>query len=624
MPLGRSAALRRTMATTDLVEALAARRAAGGADGGRGHLLDHHRRAAAARAGARRRSASTASRPSTGPAPGGAWQRRRERTVLERRRPAAALERAGRRPAGHESLVLPPPDRHRGAGRGRPRRSWPTPANPDKRGLDVLCAAWERAPPRGRRAGHRRPGPRRGPRAGWPSWAAPSPRACSGWARSSAPRWLALVAGARAFLSAARIEDWGMAQMEALAAGHAAGLRARAGRLTRRCRWRGELAPGAGRARAHRPRRWAGRCAPRWRWTGPRASATRGARAGCWSPTRTRRCARRVAEELLPRLLASSGVDLAPALARRRRRSSARGRGAAMAAESKSRAGGASGSPPPARRRRPGSTSTPSSSSEHLGHAAHAGGHRGQAAGHRLDQHHRQVLGQAGQHEQVGLAHQRAPPRSLGCSPRKRHPVLEPQLAHPRLQLGAQLAVARRCPASRPRAARPAPRAGSAWPFFSASAATFSSRSGRSAAAARRLERVGVHGVGHHHEVRLRARSRAACPASSWLTGRHHVGALEGEPRQPALAAGDQPAAEAGVVLGHGHRAPATGARAASAGQRGRVHVGVHHVGPPALAAQAAHGGEHADQLAHQRQRPQAGAGGSARAARAGRPRPRR
>jgi len=33
------------------------------------------------------------------------------------------------------------------------------------------------------------------------------------------PEWLAAVAGARVFLNASRIEDWGLAQMEALAAG---------------------------------------------------------------------------------------------------------------------------------------------------------------------------------------------------------------------------------------------------------------------------------------------------------------------------------------------------------------------------------------------------------------------
>ncbi len=215
MPLGRSAALRRTMATTDLVEALAARRAAAAITAGAviystitAALLQPARAPAAIRFD----GLAAVNRPGAG----GAWQRRRERTVLER---ADLLlpwsEQAA--PGGHESLVLPPP-----IATAAPAADAPTvlayAANPDKRGLDVLCAAWERARPPGGVlgiGGLDREGGRR--------WLArlggSEPEGVHWLGAVERPRWLALVAGADAFLSAARIEDFGMAQMEALAAG---------------------------------------------------------------------------------------------------------------------------------------------------------------------------------------------------------------------------------------------------------------------------------------------------------------------------------------------------------------------------------------------------------------------
>ncbi|HEX5910746.1 MAG TPA: glycosyltransferase [Thermoleophilaceae bacterium] len=215
VPLGRSAALRRTMATTDLIEALAARRAAGTITAG---AVIYSTITAALLQPARSRSAvrfdglAAVNRPG----PGGAWQRRRERTVLER---ADLLlpwsEQAA--PAGHESLVIGPP-----IATAAPAADAPTvlayAANPDKRGLDVVCAAWERARPAGGVLGvgglDRDDGRRWLDKLG-----GTEPEGVQWLGAVERPRWLSLVAGAGAFLSAARIEDYGMAQMEALAAG---------------------------------------------------------------------------------------------------------------------------------------------------------------------------------------------------------------------------------------------------------------------------------------------------------------------------------------------------------------------------------------------------------------------
>lgn len=224
--LGAAAGLRRSMALTDLVEALAARRAAAGIDARAvvyssvtAALLQPPRAVPVA---IRFDAVAAMNRPGRG----GAWQRRRERSVLG----AATLllplsDAAGQvavevaRPAAPPSVVLPPP--------------LPAPsaqhvvhapdavayaANPDKRGLVLLCEAWRLAAPAGSRlaiggidaaAGRRwlaRHGVSEPPGVEW-------------LGRLDRGRWLAFVACARAFLSAARIEDWGLAQMEALAAG---------------------------------------------------------------------------------------------------------------------------------------------------------------------------------------------------------------------------------------------------------------------------------------------------------------------------------------------------------------------------------------------------------------------
>jgi len=215
VPLGRSAALRRTMATTDLVEALAARRAASGVVAG---ALIYSSITAALLQPKRERTAvrfdglAAVNRPGLG----GAWQRRRERAVLAAVDLALPWSAQDTGPA-RDVLVLPPP-----VATAPPAEDAPAvlayAGNPDKRGLDLLCAAWDRARPRDGWMGIGGLSPDEGRR--WLAKLGGSEPAGVRWLGAvERKRWLALVAGADVFLSAARIEDWGMAQMEALAAG---------------------------------------------------------------------------------------------------------------------------------------------------------------------------------------------------------------------------------------------------------------------------------------------------------------------------------------------------------------------------------------------------------------------
>lgn len=222
--LGRSAGLRRTMALTDVVEGLGARRAARGAQAGAyvyssvtAALLQPPRAPAAVRFD----GIAALNRPGVG----GAWQRRRERSVLRSAdlllpwsEPAAE---AARRATGSDPgpvVVLPPPvSPPSEAVRGR-FDAVAYASNPDKRGLDLLLRAWGEAGPPGGRLGvgglDRPDGERWLRRLG-----VDAPPGVEWLGPLEPERWLAVVAGARVFLNASRFEDWGLAQMEALSAG---------------------------------------------------------------------------------------------------------------------------------------------------------------------------------------------------------------------------------------------------------------------------------------------------------------------------------------------------------------------------------------------------------------------
>jgi glycosyltransferase involved in cell wall biosynthesis len=222
--LGSLGRLRRTMFLTDLVEAYAARRSAAGV-----------------RAGAIVYSSVTAAllQPSRGPYAvrfdsfaainrpgiGGGWQRRRERAVMHRARLLLPLGEAGAAAAEaafdgiSPAIVLPPPIEAVNPGAERDLDAIAYAANPHKRGLELICEAWARAErPDGARmivGGIDRTDAKRYLRR---AGVAEPPDV--EWAGAVPPeRWLTLVGRARVFVNASRYEDWGLAQMEALAAG---------------------------------------------------------------------------------------------------------------------------------------------------------------------------------------------------------------------------------------------------------------------------------------------------------------------------------------------------------------------------------------------------------------------
>jgi glycosyltransferase involved in cell wall biosynthesis len=224
--IGRSGKLRHTMAVTDVVEALAGRRAASGAWASRAVILSGITTAlftpsTSARTAIRFDGIAAINRPGRG----GAWQRRRERSVLggadlllpwSEEAAAAATQAADREPP---VVVLPPPvPVGPGPGSGGPDVIAYA-GNPHKRGLELLCAAWALAAPAGGRfviggidAGE-------GQRWLRKLGGGEVPAGVEFAGDVDHQSWLGLVASARVFLSAARIEDWGLAQMEALSAG---------------------------------------------------------------------------------------------------------------------------------------------------------------------------------------------------------------------------------------------------------------------------------------------------------------------------------------------------------------------------------------------------------------------
>jgi glycosyltransferase involved in cell wall biosynthesis len=223
--MGAAGRLRVTMALTDVVEALAAVRAARGLHA-RATIFSSITAALLQPPrgphGIRFDTIAATSRPGIG----GAWQRRREPGVLARAdvllplsdSAATAAESAIADAATPRQIVLPPPL----ARAAEPARDAPDAvayaANPEKRGLDLLCRAWAEGAPAGARlvVG----GISRDEALRWLNRQGVEEPAGIAW-EGALPRerWLALVGAARVFVSAARFEDWGLAQMEALAAG---------------------------------------------------------------------------------------------------------------------------------------------------------------------------------------------------------------------------------------------------------------------------------------------------------------------------------------------------------------------------------------------------------------------
>jgi hypothetical protein len=224
---GLSGRLRRQMTAIDVVEGLAARRAARATEGARAVIVSGATTALLLpRPGVpwavRFDSPALLNRRGTA----GAWQRARERQVLPR---ADVLLPWGRAAADAAQPLLGP--RARMIPLAVPIEPRPTVAPSDrgleavayagwlwKRGIDVLCAAWnEAAPPD---ATLTIGGCDRATGLAWlERCGVPEPAGVE-WA-GSLPReeWLGRVARARLFVNASRREDHGLAQLEALAAG---------------------------------------------------------------------------------------------------------------------------------------------------------------------------------------------------------------------------------------------------------------------------------------------------------------------------------------------------------------------------------------------------------------------
>jgi glycosyltransferase involved in cell wall biosynthesis len=221
--LGQLALLRRGMLLTDAVESYAARRAAAPV---RARALIYSTVTAAFLQPTRRPyavrfdSLAALNRPGWG----GRWQRRRELSVLGSARLLLPWSGAGARVAASlvdpcpPSVVLPPPVERRPPAVTRDVDAVAYAANPGKRGLELLCRAWREVAPADSRlhVGGLEPAEasRYLSRANEVEpdtvvWVGVLPR----------PSWLDLVARARVFVNASRYEDWGLAQMEALAAG---------------------------------------------------------------------------------------------------------------------------------------------------------------------------------------------------------------------------------------------------------------------------------------------------------------------------------------------------------------------------------------------------------------------
>lgn len=219
--VGAAGALRRHVAVTDLVEALAARRAARAAPA-RATIYSSVTAALLQRPGGPYAVRFDAPAALNRPGPGGAWQRRRERAALAGARlllPWGEVAAAAA-PAAAETVPLPVPIDDVAAAPLRDLDAVTYAGWPWKRGLDLVCEAWGRSAPGGARllvggcdrakglAWLRRRGV---PEPDGVEWLGVLPRA----------RWLETVARARVFVNASRREEHGLSQLEALAAGAA-------------------------------------------------------------------------------------------------------------------------------------------------------------------------------------------------------------------------------------------------------------------------------------------------------------------------------------------------------------------------------------------------------------------
>ena len=218
--MGATGRLRRQITVIDLVEGLAARRAARATRDARSVIVSSATTALlidrpAVPWAVRFDSPTALNRPG----PSGLWQRTRERRVFAAADVLLPWGRAAAEaaPPTHGQVIpLPVPIEAGRAGSTTDEvlayAGWLW-----KRGIDVLCAAWNEAAPPGRLViggADREAGLAWLQRCGVPEpgnveWAGDVPH----------EQWLQRLARARAFVNASRREDYGLSQLEALAAG---------------------------------------------------------------------------------------------------------------------------------------------------------------------------------------------------------------------------------------------------------------------------------------------------------------------------------------------------------------------------------------------------------------------
>ena len=215
----RAARLRRHVAVTDLVEALAARRAGRSLDA-RAVIFSTVTAALLRRPEAPYAVRFDSPAALNRPGPDGAWQRAAERRALWGARVLLPWGRVAAEavPSGSApSIPLPVPIEELAQGAERDVDAAAYAGYPRKRGLELLCAAWASAGSPGRLVLgglDRAKGTAWLERCGVPEpagveWAGELPR----------ERWLEVVRRARVFVNASRWEDHGLSQLEALAAG---------------------------------------------------------------------------------------------------------------------------------------------------------------------------------------------------------------------------------------------------------------------------------------------------------------------------------------------------------------------------------------------------------------------
>ena len=208
--IGAAGKLRRGPASVDLVEALAARRALRDVDA-RAVVFSATTTALLARPAVPYAIRFDATAASNRPGIGGAWQRRAERRALGGAALLMPVSRGAERVAGGVRVPIPIDPIEGAAERDIDAVTYA--ADPRKRGLDVVARAWD-----GGRlvvGGIDRDGGLR-----WLDRHAVAEPDGIEWAgRLPRERWLELVGRARMFVNGSRWEDFGIAPMEALAAG---------------------------------------------------------------------------------------------------------------------------------------------------------------------------------------------------------------------------------------------------------------------------------------------------------------------------------------------------------------------------------------------------------------------